>query len=181
MRAAFASRAVFVIGAIAGAVGACRGVIGIEELKVATDAGADVGTSSEAGTDGGVDSAPGRPPDVQNAINKCQPKSHDDCGNCCATELAPAFAQLLTVIAIPDAGCACGPPESGNPCGPECGGTAPNVCPQSPEPPVPSTKEKCTSCITSKFTKTPGCGVVRDACIKNKDCGGVVDCLQQCP
>jgi len=171
--------ALLAVASAAIALGACRAVIGIEELGLADadagrDASADVASEAEA-TAG--DAAADGALDVAAVLAKCRARGESGCAACCASELEGAFD---TFLAGDQVGCACGGPGAPDAaCGPDCGGNE-AVCPGSPKPPAGGPPQDCRGCVL-RNAAAPPCARALTACKSAASCEPVARCFEQCP
>jgi hypothetical protein len=151
--------------------GACRGIVGIEDLGLdagsdaaapGTDGSTDGGTTKDATTDATSDAPP--PPDggPPNPLGECD--AGDYCQPCCKNShhSFPSFE-----MAQQTKSCMC----TASVC-PECVGT--DYCNGSGPPPGPPSN--CAPCLDSKYAS----GQCTQACT-DSDCQAALACIKACP
>jgi hypothetical protein len=155
--------------AIALALVACRGVIGIEDL--ALDKKADGGGTEAGGIDGGGTDATKVDGGGSDA-GGC--KVSGNCRMCCRDDLTirPGFGTLEALTA--DAGCLCAV------CGADCTAT---TC---ASPPVMGMNMPCNMCADDLFTNptnfgAPKCQDAKAKCMNDPTCKAALDCMVSCP
>jgi hypothetical protein len=152
-----------------GALVACRGVLGIEELEL-VDAGedaagaSDAATQAEAANDSGLDAPAPVDAGMDSPFASCGAQGAN-CPMCCHDNVTMAAFIALDEYGV-DAGCICG---SGS-CPPsQCASVCAN----------PSSPPNCGMCTDPVFAGS-ACPAVGNACANDPSCAAAIECLRIC-